>query len=492
MSNLDVLLPYQKKWVADEANVKICEKSRRIGLTWAEAADCVLSAAASDGMDIFYVGYNKDLAQEFVETCGSFAKGFNYVVGEIEEDETIFKDEENKSILAYIIRFASGHKIVALSSRPSNLRGRQGRVVIDEAAFHDDLDQLLKAAMAFLMWGGKVVIISTHDGVDNVFNEKIKETLAGKTGWSHHKITLQDALKDGLYKRICERTKQKYTLKAEEAWKASLYKTYGEGSLEELDCIPSRSGGSWLNYSLLENNYDEEIPVIRYAQTDEFAKQAVNDRKKQVYAWFKEYLNDHLNCFDKNLQTFVGYDFARSGDGSDIWVIQQNKNLSLSSKFILEMRNLSFKDQEYLTSLIFDNVPNFNRAAIDATGNGAGLAEALSEIYGSKIIEQKMNNKWYEENMPPLKSRLEDKELSIPKHADITADFRLVKIENGIAKIGSTRTKGSDGKMRHGDSVIAAALAVQASKNQSVEFVYNSVGNKRSNTGLDEYNRMWG
>ena len=40
-----VLLPYQQAWIADEAALKIAEKSRRIGLTWAEAADDVLISA---------------------------------------------------------------------------------------------------------------------------------------------------------------------------------------------------------------------------------------------------------------------------------------------------------------------------------------------------------------------------------------------------------------------------------------------------------------
>ena len=39
----DVLLPYQVRWMADESPIKIAEKSRRIGLTWTEAAASALS-----------------------------------------------------------------------------------------------------------------------------------------------------------------------------------------------------------------------------------------------------------------------------------------------------------------------------------------------------------------------------------------------------------------------------------------------------------------
>ncbi|WP_237172075.1 hypothetical protein [Pandoraea norimbergensis] len=63
---------------------------------------------------------------------------------------------------------------MALTSRPSNLRGRQGTIVIDEAAFHDQLSELLKAALAMLIWGGRVRVISTHNGTDNAFNELVK------------------------------------------------------------------------------------------------------------------------------------------------------------------------------------------------------------------------------------------------------------------------------------------------------------------------------
>jgi phage FluMu gp28-like protein len=148
----NVLLPYQVRWLADKASIKVAEKSRRVGLTWAEAADSALIAAARQGMDTWYLGYNHDMAREFVETAASWARQFNKAARAIEQ---IAIDDERHDIIAYRIRFSSGHKIVALSSRPSNLRGKQGRAVIDEAAFHDDLKGLLKAALAFTIWGGQ-------------------------------------------------------------------------------------------------------------------------------------------------------------------------------------------------------------------------------------------------------------------------------------------------------------------------------------------------
>ncbi len=178
-----VLLPYQQEWINDTSPLKIEEKSRRTGLTWAEAADDVLIAAAekaAGGQNVYYIGYNQDMAIEFIEACAMWARAFNYAASEV--DEGLWDDgDDDKHIKTYTIRFPeSKHRIVALSSRPANLRGKQGVVVIDEAAFHEQLGELLKAAMALLIWGGKVRVISTHNGTDNPFNELIQDIRAGK------------------------------------------------------------------------------------------------------------------------------------------------------------------------------------------------------------------------------------------------------------------------------------------------------------------------
>src|SRR5690606_32752417 len=178
------LLKYQQDWIADDSDLKVAEKSRRIGLTWAEASDNVLTAARSGpagGMNVYYIGYNMDMAIEYIEACAMWARVFNQAAEAIEEGEEVFQDgNDEKAIKTYTIRFASGFRIVALSSRPANLRGKQGVVVIDEAAFHGALDELLKAALALLIWGGKVRVISTHDGDQNPFNELVNEIRAGK------------------------------------------------------------------------------------------------------------------------------------------------------------------------------------------------------------------------------------------------------------------------------------------------------------------------
>ena len=121
------MLPYQKTWLGDKSPVKVGEKSRRIGLTWAQALDDVLKASTSgrDGMDVLYISFNQDMTREYIDTCAAWAKKFQVVAGKVNED--VFRDGDEREIKAFRIDFASGHKILALSNRPSNLRGKQGR-----------------------------------------------------------------------------------------------------------------------------------------------------------------------------------------------------------------------------------------------------------------------------------------------------------------------------------------------------------------------------
>ena len=473
MSTLDTLnrtptalLPYQQAWCADKAKVKVCEKSRRIGLSWGEAADSALLAASAKGMDVWYVGYNKDMALEFIRDCANWAKFYNLAAGEIEETEEVFVEgDDKKSVLAFVIRFASGFRVTALSSRPSNLRGKQGRVIIDEAAFHEQLGELLKAAMALLMWGGEVHIISTHDGVDNPFNELIKDIRAGKKPYSLHTIPFDDAVEQGLYQRICLRLGKDWTPEGEAAWVAEIRSSYGEDATEELDCVPKNSGGKWLNRALIESRMNPDVPVICYDQTDAFNLLPQEVRYLEVETWLQENLKPLLDELPKTLTSFVGEDFARSGDRSSYVPLLQYPDLILRTPFILELGNMPFKQQEQIMRFLLRGLPNLRGGAFDGRGNGQSLAEAAQDDFGSMIEIVMLSESWYREHTAPFKAALEDGTLTdLPKNEDVLADLRAFEVVNGVPRIPATRTKGSDGNKRHGDTGIAALLAHYASR----------------------------
>src|SRR6516165_6297455 len=221
------LLPYQKAWLRDLSPIKVWEKSWRIGATYSEAYDAMRQAVKTNGCDFYYASYSQAMATEYIETAADWARRYNAKASAIEQ---IALADEDKDILAFRIRFGSGHKIVALSSRPANFRGKQGVAVIDEAAHHPDLDGLLKAAIAMTMWGGKVHILSTHFGAENPFNRLVEDIRAGRRAYSLHRTTLDDALDQGLYQAICQTLHEPWSAEREVRWRQTLLEDYGDAA----------------------------------------------------------------------------------------------------------------------------------------------------------------------------------------------------------------------------------------------------------------------
>ena len=464
-----VLMGYQQRWVADKSPLKVIEKSRRTGLTWGEAADDVLTAASNrsaGGQNVYYIAYNQDMTIEYIQACAMWARAFNHAASEIEEG--FWEDDDaDKNIKTFTIRFpASGFRIVALTSRPSNLRGRQGTIVIDEAAFHDQLDELLKAALAMLIWGGRVRVISTHNGVENPFNELVEDIRASKRKGTVHRVTFQEAVADGLYRRVCLRLGKEWTAAEEAAWMADVYAFYGDGAEEELDCVPANSGGAWLSRALIESRMSADTPVLRWECKAGFELLPDHIRAAECRDWLEAHLAPLLAALPAEAISFNGEDFGRTGDLTVHVPLIQTQNLVRRVPFLVELRNVPFRQQEQIAFYLLDRLPNFMGGAFDARGNGQFLAEVAMQRYGATRIQQVMlSESWYREHMPPVKAALEDGTLDgLPKDADVLADLRTVQVIKGVPRIPDTRTTGEDKGKRHGDSAVAVALAYFASR----------------------------
>ena len=467
-----VFLPYQQRWFADESQIMFAEKSRRTGLTWAEAGRNVVKAARPrrrQGCNTFYVGSKKEMALEYIAACALFAKAFNELAQADVYEQTFWDEGKQEEILTYMIRFPkSRFKIQALSSRPSNLRGLQGDVVIDEAAFHDSLEELLKAALALTMWGNKVRLISTHNGVENLFNQYIQEAREGRKDYSIHRITLDDAIADGLYKRICYVTGQTWTPEAEKKWRDDLYKNAPniESADEEYGCIPKHSGGAWLSRALIESRMSTDTPVLRWECKAGFDLLPDHIRAAECRDWLEANLAPLLAALPADAVSFHGEDFGRSGDLTVHVPLIQAQNLVRRVPFTVELRNVPFRQQEQVCFYLLDRLPRFMGGAFDARGNGQFLAEVAMQRYGASRIHQVMlSESWYREHMPPVKAALEDGTLTdLPKDADVLADLRTVQVIKGVPRIPDTRTTGEDKGKRHGDAAVAVALAYYASR----------------------------
>jgi phage FluMu gp28-like protein len=468
-----LLLPYQQEFHRQrgEPGLLFVEKSRRIGLTWGMAATSVLRAARSrqdGGRSQLYISYAFDMTKEFIDACAMWAKAFGMAAGDA--SEFLFEDQDEhgdtKHIKAFSIDFASGFSIRALSSAPRSLRGKQGDVIVDEAAFVADLEALLDAAIALTIWGGDVTVISTHYGVDNTFNQEIQKIRAGDRLGRVITITFDQALEAGLYERICLTTRQQPSEEGKAAFRKRIYGMYGSGASQELDVVPARSGGAWLAYDQIERAEEAGVKVLRLRFEDSFAMQPDHLRQAAVQEWCERELLPELQKLGAHDCFGVGVDFARISDLSVVWPLKEEQDRAWSTPFLIEMRNVPFLEQEFVVKYMLRRLRRW-KAAADANGNGQYLAERLVQEFGeTRVIALRTNEGWWRENGPPVKSRFEDGRIRIPRDADVAGDLRMVRVVNGAPTVPGSRNtaKGEDaaaaaGKVkRHADAAVALVM----------------------------------
>ena len=451
----DILLPYQKSWIADEAKVKVWEKSRRIGASYVEALASVLEAAKTKeagGQSSYYLSYSKEMTQQFACDCAFWAKHIHAAASELEE---VVLNDEYKDITVYRVRFASGFEIWCLPSVARSLRSKQGRVIIDEAAFVDDLSELLKAAMALQMWGGCIRILSTHNGDDNSFHELIKNIRAGKLDYSLHHTTFDDALSQGLYQRICLVQKKEWTVRAQEAWRKEIIDSYGDGADEELFCIPQRAGTRYFPSALLEAVSDADAKVLRKSCTDAFVFEAKEKRVKEFDTWLKNEVRDTLLLHTNPV--YIGEDFARSGDLTCVFLDELLSDGRTCTFLVIELRNVPFDQQWQVILYLMNTAPNFSGGAFDSRGNGQMIAEYAAQEWPAYVYPVMITTKWYAENFPKLKERMEDNATTIPDDAALREDFRTVGLKAGVPCV--LERSGTIKERRHGDGAIAKLMA---------------------------------
>jgi phage FluMu gp28-like protein len=483
-----VFMKHQVEWIQliHSVDLAASEKCRRSGITLATAFDDTITAASrksAGGSNVFYIGDTREKGLEFIGYVAKFAKIIVAAQGEAvsQIEQFIFEDQDKRGestqqITAFRVRFASGFRIVALSSRPENVHGLQGIVDIDEAALHKDVRKVIESATALLIWGGKIRIISTHRGLKNPFNELIRDIRQGLYGKAAavFKITFDECVANGLYERVCFMQGKEPTEEGKKDWYLRIRKAYGPrkaAMLEELDVIPRDGEGSAIPGLWIERAMKEKRPILRLTFEDDFKNWPLETRIKEIDAWIKRDLDPCIAALSKTDWHYFGMDFARTGHLSVIVPLIKKMDLSRKVPFVIELHNCPIKQQEQILWYLIPMLPRFSGGAMDATGPGQNLAEHTWELY--KSVEQVMfSQAWYRDNMGAFVQLFEDDMIDIPRDAEHESDLRDLERIDGIIKLPKEATENEEGIARHGDYAIGLALAdfaVRKSKPNVIE-----------------------
>lgn len=448
----DLLLPYQKQVLhALQTNkVVFVPKSRRIGLTWGVAPEASLVASAeraAGGMNVFYMGYTLEMAREFIIYCGLWCKAYKIAASVIQEfDASVEYALEDKDIKAFRITLPSGFRIEALPMRPEVLRGKQGWFIFDEVAFMKNLKGVIKAAMAMIIHGGRLTFISSHNGVDNAFNQEVDAIRAGRRKGAVVQITFQDAIAGGLYERIKLCTPPGEEILDKEAWIQEVYDFYGDDATEELDCIPSAGSGSWIDA--------QDIAAAEHKDAGQPA----------LY---------------QNGLVYIGYDVARRRDGIIIWAFELvGQVLWLRERW--EETNQKFSVQ----SAALDKMVKRYRVAairIDQTGMGEKVVEDEQTNHGMTRVQGRLLTGPTRLMLATiLRDRFEACTIRIPPDPIIRMDLRALK------RAGPEGKALVEGDEMHPDRFWAAGLACDGAEDGGYLYDYESVSQLRDGRGDDD------
>lgn len=442
-------LPYQREWLSSDARVKIWEKSRRVGATWAQSYEDVIDCASGKVPRVYFSSADEEAGKEYIEYCERWAMVLDFAASEIGEEVLDAKE----GVTALRISFANGSAIYALSSNPKRFRSKGGKIVLDEFAHHSDQAALWKAARPAATWGYPVRILSTHNSKSSLFYKFLEEVRAGKRNWYAQSTDINEAVAQGLVDRIYGRAT---TLAERRAWLEQERRDCAseEAWLEEYCCEASDEARSFLTYDLIAAIEDDK---------------ALCPLKKTKY------------------DLFAGVDIGRRRDLTVIWVWERVGRIFLA-RLVKPLEKAPFRVQrEALWEILGHR--KIRRCCIDSTGLGMQLAEETLERFGSHRIEPvTFSARVKEELAYPLRAAAEDRLVRIPEDRRIREDFHSLRKTTTAA--GNVRLDVEAGAETHADYFWAAALGLHAAGEKLAEFQARTAGTRETRRTAKDYGKI--
>lgn len=425
-------LPYQAAWIKDKAPMRICEKGRQIGLSYADSYDSVRKASPEGALDVWVMSRDEIQAKQYILYCKRWANTYRLAAKDLGE-QTLMSDN-GKEFKVQQIQFASGASIYALSSNPDAIAGKTGHVKLDEFALHKDQRQLFTVAKPATQWGGTLSVLSTHRGIATVFNSLLTDVKqrGNPMGWSLHTIAIQRAVDDGLVEKINAATGRKDT---REEWLARTRAECidEEQWLQEYCCQPADENSAFISYDMLRGCSVAELVVSSQWSV----------------------------AFASLPSLYLGVDVARHVDLC-VFDLGQRQGDVMHDVARIELRGKTFSElRTTLYGLL--TLPGLQRCCIDATGMGEQMAEEAKEQFGWKVEPVKFTSQSKEKMAFGLRQDFEDKKLRIPHDDKLWADLRGIK--KSVTASGNIRFEGESADS-HCDRFWAKALRQEGARNR--------------------------
>ncbi len=429
----NLLCPFQRRWLAEPASLAGAEKSRRIGWTWSHALGAVLGRVEG-GSNYYHSSTDRSAAVEFIDYCAEWARMVNAVATVRDEVEVI----DDEKITSQVMTFANGRKIIAGTSNPKFFRSKGGDVGLDEVDFHGQQRELFTAAHATaLFWGYKLRFWSSVNGEGTEMAHLAEAIRRGAVRGAMHRVTILDAVEDGIVERIDMRRRRLSDVPAADArrrqeWLDELRSTCPDQETwdQEYLCIRRAGNSALLGYELLHGC--EVANLVLWPTAAESGP-----RGTALYA---------------------GMDVGRRHDLSVLWVVEQVGDVAWTRMLRIE-KNATFAAQEQMVNALLAN-SSVKRLCIDATGLGMDLSERLQRRWGHRVEPITFTPAVKADLALPLLRAFQDRAVRIPAANDVREDLHSVR--KVVTAAGNIRFDAERDEGGHADRFWALALAHHA------------------------------
>lgn len=386
----------------------IVTKPRQTGITTTTAAFlAVICALASDKKpeEIVIIANKFKAAKQFISKIREFMSQLPPHIWLYGFDYKRYKEGKEGHLVGQgsveRLDMCNGSTIKALGTSPDALRGLTPTyLVIDEAAYIDTFAQeLYRASMAALATGGRMIIVSTPNGKDELYYRVYKNARDGLNGFN---VVYLKWYEDPRYNTdlVWEKTDEDGNV---ERVKEELF-TFA--NFEKMDKAGYKPTSSWYRDMCAKLNNDR-IAIARELDVkfegsagtvvkDEWIRH--HEKYNVSYEYKKDKKNEHLWIWDlpkEGVKYMIGVDVS-SGTGDDFsgLVILDVDNLQ-------QVAELKMKIRPEELAVIVNDLSNLYKAliVIDCTGGYGDVLVLKLEEMGNEYIyystrSKKLTNKY--------------------------------------------------------------------------------------------------
>jgi phage FluMu gp28-like protein len=408
--------PFQLDWLLDWRRFAILDKCRQIGGSHSFAAWGVLHGLLGEGCA--FVSKKEENAIEILGLARKHAD----VLADLGCDWARVVSPPNK--LEFTM--ASGARIASDTSTGA-ARGRSCNVVLDEFAYHEHPDDVWDAALAATTHGYACRVLSTPNGVGNLFHATFTETAKDDrqkcrpNDWLAYLTTIHDAIAQGM------------RIDLDAAWAMA----HNDPRLfDQLFCGVFLDGAYQYLPDALLTAATKDGPCTPYGQT------------------------------------FAGLDIGENRDRTTLVVIRGANGVFET----VHSESHARTDDVLIDKLINDAIAVHKawRVAVDGTGLGTFPAQAAQRKHGLKLDIVKFTGPSKEALATGLYQALVSEALILRRECAGSDEMRkaLASIKRIVTAAGNVRYDAARTKDGHADQAWALALAVGASATGQVVGAY--------------------